>query len=269
MNQTFNIHRFALILRLDATEKGKNLLLIVALLVSSLLIMLLPITMSKEPSGFREALHYMALFGVMLFGGTFYSSYAFTQYSSPSTGIAALMLPASKTEKFLSSLLVNLVFIIPFLFFFIKLHHVTIDIANAKLRDGGYKYSYIPDEVFTYFNYCYFILHSVVFLGSIYFTKASYIKTAAFALITVLVLVFVNLTIANLFVGNPEKLVTFPMSSWKIWDSSNMYMIRDGHAKFFHIVHPAKVMYAFQAFAALVTLSFWYITYLRLKEKEI
>jgi hypothetical protein len=269
MNQTFDIHRFTLMLKLDLAEKGRNMLLLATMLIVAILLMLLPITMSKEWSGFREALHIIALFCVLLFGSTFYTSYAFTQYSSPSTGIAALLVPASKLEKFLSSLLINLVFIIPFLLFFIKLHHVTIDIANAKLPVGGMKYNFLPAEVFTYFNYCYFILHSVVFLGSIYFTKASYIKTAVFAFVTVLVVVFSNLGIANLFVGTTGKLVTFPMSGWKIWDSSNMYMIRDGHAKFFHIVHPANAMYAFQAFAALVTLCFWYISYLRLKEKEI
>jgi hypothetical protein len=269
MNQTFDIHRFALILKLDATEKGKNLLLIAALLVTALLLMLLPITMAKEPSGFREALHYIALFVVMLFGSTFYSSYAFTQYSTSSSGIASLMLPASKTEKFLSSLLTNLIFIVPFLFFFIKMHHVTIDIGNTKLPAGDFKYRYIPDEVFTYFIYCYFILQSVVFLGSIYFIKASYIKTAAFALITVIVLVFANLAFANVLAGNPERLVTFPMSGWKIWDTSNMYMIRDGHTKFYHVIHPENALHAFKAFAVLVTLSFWYITFLRLKEKEI
>lgn len=269
MNQTFDIHRFALTLKMDVAEKGKNLLLLATLLVVALLLMLLPITMSKEPSGFREALHYMALFAVMLFGSTFYSSYALTQYSAPSSCIAALMVPASRPEKFLSSLLLNLIFIIPFLFFFIKLHHVTIDIGNSKMPAGGYKYSYIADEVLVYFIYGYFILHAIVFLGSIYFTKASYMRTAAFAMAIVLIVVFGNLAIANFLVGYPEKIVAFPMTGWKIWDNSDMFMIRDGHAKFYQILHPENAVYAFRAFAAMLAVSFWYISYLRLKEKEI
>ncbi|WP_138477927.1 hypothetical protein [Dyadobacter bucti] len=269
MNQTFDIHRFALILKLDVAEKGRNLLLLAALLITSLLLMLLPITMSKEPSGLREALHYMALFMVMIFGTTFYSSYALTQYSAPSSCIAALMVPASKVEKFLSAMFLNFVFIIPFLFFFIKLHHVTIDIGNSMIPAGGYKYSYISDDVFAYFLYCYFILHAVVFLGSIFFTKASYIKTAVFVLIITLIAVFGNLAIANLITGYPEKIVAFPMTGWKIWDNSDMFMIRDGHTKFYQILHPDNAVFAFRVFAALLALSFWYIAYVRLREKEI
>jgi hypothetical protein len=269
MNQTFDIHRFVLILKLDATEKGRNLLLLASLLVISLLLMLVPITMSKEPSGFRESLHYMALFMVMAFGTTFYSSYALTQYSAPSSCIAALMVPASKTEKFLSSMLMNLVFIVPFLFFFIKLHHITIDIGNSKLPAGGYRYSHISDEVFAYFICSYFILQAVVLLGSIYFAKASYIKTAASVLIIVLIVVFGNLALADMITGYPEKIVAFPMTGWKIWDNSDMFMIRDGHAKFYEILHTDKAMYAFRIFAVLLAVSFWYVAYVRLKEKEI
>jgi hypothetical protein len=269
MNQTFDIHRFTLMLKLDLAEKGKNMLLLATLLVVSTLLMLLPITMSREPSGLREAMHYMALFMVLLFGGSFYSSNALTQYASPQTAVAALMIPASKIEKFLSSFLLNIIFIVPFLIFFVKLHHYTIDIGNSKIPAGGYKYSYIQAEPLQYFYFCYFILHAVIFLGSVYFPKASYIKTAVFVLILVLAVFGFNMAIASHFTGYPQKLVAFPMMGWKIWESDNMYMIRDGHTKYYNVLFPQTAVYLLQAFAVFAALSFWFIAYVRLKEKEI
>ncbi|WP_439555870.1 hypothetical protein, partial [Dyadobacter sp.] len=237
--------------------------------VVALLLMLLPVTMYREPSGLREALHYLALFVVLLFGGSFYSSNALTQYSSPQTCIAALMVPASKLEKYLSAFVLNIIFIVPFLLFFLKLHHYTIDIGNSKIPEGGYKYSYIQSEPLQYFYFSYFILHSIVFLGSIYFPKASYIKTATFVLILVLTLFFFNTALASHFTGYPQKVVAFPLTGWKIWEGDNVLMIRDGHIKFYNVLFPPAAIYMFQAFAAFVALSFWFIAYLRLKEKEI
>ena len=70
MNQTFNLHRFVLMMKLELVEKGKNNLMMAALLVVLLLIMLVPIALYDEPHGFREGLHYMALFMIMLFGSS-------------------------------------------------------------------------------------------------------------------------------------------------------------------------------------------------------
>jgi hypothetical protein len=269
MNQTFDIHRFALILKLDLAEKGKNMLMLATLLIVAVLMMLLPITMSREPSGLREVLHYFALFMVMLLGGSFYSSNALTQYSAPQTCIAALMIPASRFEKFLSSFLLNIIFIAPFLIFFIELHHYTIDIGNQKVPASGYRYNYIHSDALQYFCYSYFLLHSIVFFGSIYFPKASYIRTAVFLLISVVLVFFANVALVSYFTGYPQKLVTFPLTGWKIWESDNLFMIRDGQTRFYNIVFPDHVNYYLRGFAVLLAVSFWFIAYLRLKEKEI
>jgi hypothetical protein len=269
MNQTFDIHRFALMLKLDLAEKGRNMLLLSALLVAAVVLMLLPVTMSRDPTGFREALHYLALFMVLLFGGSFYSSNALTQYSSPQTCIAALMVPASKLEKYLSSFVLNIIFIVPFLIFFVQLHYYTIDIGNSKVPEGGYRYNYIQSEPLEYFYYSYFILHSIVFLGSIYFPKTSYIKTASFVLITVIAVFAINTSIASHLTGYPQKIVAFPLTGWKIWESDNMFMIRDGHTKFYHVLFPENTVALLKAFAVVVAASFWIIAYVRLKEKEI
>ncbi|MCF2498440.1 hypothetical protein [Dyadobacter chenhuakuii] len=269
MNQTFDIHRFALVLKLDLVERGKNYLLIATLLTILLLSMMLPIVTSSKPVGTYEALHYMAMFMVMLFASSFYTSNAMTHYASLPTSISSLMLPASHLEKFLSAMFFNLLFIVSFLVLYFQLHYKTIDIANAKLPSWGYKYPYIKFDLAVYFCFAYFILHSLLLLGSIYFSKRSYVKTAAFIVASVIIVFTIHLSMAHYLTHYPSKLNTLPFTSWQMWyfKDGNFTVFRGLNT--FHIQFPNNIYHAIQAFITLFILSIWYIAYLRLKEKEV
>ncbi|MCF0051545.1 hypothetical protein LXM25_15870 [Dyadobacter sp. LJ53] len=269
MNQIFNIHRFALVVKLDLVERGKNYLLIALLLTILLLSLMLPIVTSSKPSGTFEALHYMAMFMVMLFASSFYTSSAMTHYAAAPTSISNIMLPASHFEKFLSALFFNLLFVILFLVLYFQLHYRTIDIANAKLPSWGYKYPYMKVDLAVYFSFAYFMLHSIIFLGSIYFSKRSYVKTAAFTCVAVLVVFTIHFTMSNYLTHYPSKLNTLPFASWQMW-----YFNDGNFAVFlglntFYIQFPETVYRAIQGFITVFILSIWYIAYLRLKEKEV
>jgi hypothetical protein len=270
MNQTFNLHRFVLMMKLELAEKGKNYLLMAALLVVLVLIMLTPIAMYTEPSGFREALHYMALFMIMLFGSSLYTGSALTQYTTISTGMAALMVPASRVEKFLSSLVVNLLFIVPFLIFFVQLHYFTIDIANEKSLSSAHKYSYINIDNLRYFTYFYFAMHSFVFLGSIHFAKSAYIKTAIIIVVICLSGFFLHIYLANTFTSYPTKINTLPLAGWQVWtyDIQGTRVMHQ-NTRFYHVMFPDKIYMLVQLFPVFLTLAFWYAAFLKLKEKQI
>lgn len=262
MNQTFNFHRFGLMLKLDLAEKGRNYLFLAALLIVLLLLLMVPVAMSTQFSGIRESLHFIALFMVVLLGSSFFTSSIFTQYASPSTGMATLMVPASKLEKFLSAWVINLLFIIPFIEIFWQLHYRTMDIANARIPLGNYKYHYIPEQMREYFTYCYFLMHGCVFLGSIYFTKASYIKTAAITLAIFLAAGLLQIALGYQFTSYPGHLSTFPLTGWRVWYADSGYNA-------FEVSYPDSFMYAIYGFPVFILVSIWYITFLRLKEKEI
>lgn len=270
MNQTFNIHRFVLMLRLDWAEKGRNAMLMAAVLLFCMVAMMLPIALSDEYSSFREVLHYFALVMVVLFGGSLYTNTAFSQYSSPGTGIAALMIPASRLEKFLSSLLLNLAFVIPFIIFFWQFHYFIFDIANEKLPVGVNKYRYIAYDLLLYLTYSYFIIQAVVFWGSIFFRKASYIKTAAIFLGFVFVVACVNYILAARLTNTPSKLTAFPLTGWKLWYYPQSPATRPEYmAGFYHLTFPAALETAVQAFAVLLALLIWTSAYFQMKEREI
>jgi len=270
MNQTFDIHRFALMLRFDAAEKGKNYLMMAGVLVFCLLAMLLPITMTNEYSEFRRILHFMALFMIALFGSSLYTSNALSQYSSPDTGIASLMIPASRVEKFLSSLLLNLAFVLPFLLLFWQLHYRTVDHANTLLPPGANPYQYIPKDFADYTIYAYILIHAVVFCGSVYFKKFAYIKTAAIGIAFVAVLSYFNYILSMQFASRPSMLTVYPLTGWKTWFNVEDGMSRPRYmAGFYHITLSEPMLHAVQAFTVAVAVMIWLAAYYRLKEREI
>jgi hypothetical protein len=270
MNQTFNIHRFTLMLRLVWADKGKNYLLMACVLISCLLILMVPVALSDEYGNFREVLHYFALIMILLLGGSLYTSNAFSQYSASDTGIAALMLPASGIEKFFSSLLINLVFVVSFLIFFWQFHYFIIDVANENLPPTSDKYRYIPEDFMLYSTYSYLGIQSAVFLGSIYFKKSSYIKTAAVFIGFGLIMTLVNLMFATKLASNPSKIAVFPLTGWKLWYYSKDGMSRPEYvAGFYHLTFPPEMFTALQIFSVFIALMLWTCAYFQMKEREI
>lgn len=261
MNQTFSLHRFQLLVKLDLAEKGKNYLLMAGLFSGLLLLFMLPITWRKDYSEILFLLHALALFMVVMFGGSLYTTSVFSQYSSPDTGIAALMIPASRLEKYLSALLINLLFIIPFTLLFFKLHIWTIDFANDKMNPGQGKYNYLPKELLQYFISMHIIIQGSVFLGSIYFPKLSYIKTAAVLFTSAIFIGVLSWYLAKYFTSNPTNVVAFPFSAWKVWYEKS-------HTNFY-VDFPESVQPLVNFVPVLFLLSVWFIAYVRLKEKEI
>ena len=261
MNQTFNLHRFQLLIKLELIEKGKNYLLTACVFTGLMLLFMLPIAWQRDHYDILFLLHALALFMVVMFGGSLYTTSVFNQYSSSDTGIAALMIPASRLEKYLSALLINLLFIIPFSLLFFQLHYSTIDYANSKLTPGHGKYNYLPKELLQYFMSMHIIIQGSVFLGSIYFPKLSYIKTAVTLFVTAIFLGAVNWYLANSFTANPTNVVAFPFSAWKVWYEKL-------HTNYY-IDFPENVQPLVNIVPIVFLLSVWFIAYLRLKEKQI
>ncbi len=261
MNQIFNFHRFQLMLKLDVSEKGRGYLMMAGLLIVLLLLFMFPMVLTKEHSDVYIFLHGLALFMVVIFGSSLYTNQAFSQYGDPSTGISAIMIPASRLEKFLSALILNLIFTIPLMLLFQKLHITLIDHANASFPEGMLKYKPLPEDMLTFFLCLYIMIQGVIFLGSIYFKKLSYIKTAITFFITYMLVTAINLWEANHFTSYPSKLVTFPFSSWRV----SYYSLNKNYL----IGFPPDYQYVVYAFPVFLLLAMWFIAYIRLKEKQI
>ena len=258
MNQLFNFRRFGLLLKLHFVQNGKIQLLSAGLIVGLMLVLMIPMLASKAYSSTAEVLHILAFFLCVLLGGSLFTNSIFNQYGNPGSGIPVIMVPASQLEKFLVNLLVSFIFISFFIILFWQLHFNIIDLANETISTNGRKYFYTPEGPRTFFNYCYFIIYGVIFLGSIYFPKNTYVKSAGALLVISLLAFFLHYSLASYFTSYPSFLWTLPFSAWRL-----------NNQKEIKVDFPEPIDDVVRAFLIILILSLCYIAYVRLKEKQI
>ncbi|TDE16407.1 hypothetical protein [Dyadobacter psychrotolerans] len=266
MNQTFDLQRFTILLKLNFVEKGRNYMLTSGLFIGLLFILLVPTALSDEFLPYGAVLHFMALPLVVLLGGSVFTSSMFSQYTSPSTGIAATLVPGSILEKFLTALVVYLCFSVLLLGMFLALHYFTIDLGNSRLPENGNKYQYIPKPMLWYFACIYIISQGAFFLGSIYFSKFSYLKTAGILFLTFVLTIVLSSWLTSRLVDASVNSV--PFVPWQVSAAiTKVPPIKLLRARYI-VYFPEMVQYMIYALPVLVMLGLWYISFLRLKEKE-
>jgi hypothetical protein len=261
MNQTFSFPRFWMQLRWELATKGQSYLLTAAPLLVFMLLMMLPMAFATKYNDNLASLHYAAFFLPVLLGGSLYTNQAFSQYSSRDSGMEALMVPASRFEKLLSALLMNIIFWLPLLLLFLFLHNWCIDIANSKIPAGNQKYMEIKKDILEPLLLFFILFQGFVFLGSLYFTNSSFIKTLVVFIVLLFGIVYLNLWFAEYLTSIHGRLGTIPFSSWRIM-SENI-------PNYHEIKHSQLIQEVTSWLPLPFLLALWYITYVRLGEKEI
>ncbi len=270
MNNTFNIQRFGLLLKRQWLEFGKIYLisLVVALgvIIAFYGLSLWPQLKGLEVPrwrnlGFRDPL--FIIFG-FIFISIIASSY-FAHLGQKPKAVIDLMIPASAFEKFLAGVFFTgilatasylLIFYLTDLVFIAKLQS-TFKGVTYKEDDGTivsvtenirYFYNANRSNLFLPFYLVPFFVTSIFLLGSIYFNKFHYIKTAISVMIfSGIWSLIIFKSSKALFEGkiliNPERMNT------------NMSRSTGELLGFILLL--------------VLTLIFWSITYIRLKEKEV
>lgn len=105
MNNTFNLKRFAMILKKDAQDlSGKYIKLLLIVTITFLVIFFLSLLGNIESFKEYNSIRYAAAF-VFIWGGTILAPFQlYKHYNNRMHGTAYFMLPASQTEKWLSML---------------------------------------------------------------------------------------------------------------------------------------------------------------------
>lgn len=260
MNNTFNIQRFGLLLKRQWLEFGRIYLITLAVAIGVIITFygfatwgvveesrpFYPGTLS-----FREPL--FLIFG-FLFITVIASSY-FAHLGQKPRAIIDLMIPASTFEKFLTSILfTSLLSTVSFLLIFWVTDFIFISkikaISEGYSKDAVYFFTINkPKEFTSIFLLIPFFVTSIFLLGSIYFNKFHYIKTAICIMIFSGVWTWIMVkTGQGLFEGKVliHRGGVMKMDNPEVW---------------------AEVA----AFALMLFLTsiFWVITYVRLKEKEV
>lgn len=264
MNQTFEIRRFSLLLKLHLHEHLKSYLLGTGVLFGVWLIVLLP--NAAKISGFYESVYknHGTLFGVLSTGaGAWFASESFRMVSTPVRGIPFLTLPASQLEKFLVALLMLLLFIPVFLGVFYTAEGICFSIINARLPQGSPRYELLDllgPHMDPYMRYLALATLAFFLLGSIYFPKLPFVKTGVIAFcLFFLVTVGLNEFLIRQFFPGHELYGGTPFRDVHFIQNRRWYQLDlEGYPDL--IVRTLLVL----ALPALVS-----IAYVRFKEKEL
>jgi len=256
MNNTFNLHRFNLLLKRQWLEFGKifliTLLVATGVIVAFYGLTLLPlekIDYIPRRLSFREPLFF--IFG-FLFISIIASSY-FAHLGQKSKAIIDLLIPASTFEKFLAGFFfTSILSVCAFLLIFTVTDWAFVSYMKSYFKTAN---SIELAEVRTFFDknninsfaplyLAPFVVTSIFLLGSVYFNRFHYIKTAICVMI---------------FSGAWTYIV---MNTVETLLSGKTSINRNNHGK-------SEMEWMLFAVIAVFTLIVFYITYVRLKEKEV
>jgi len=277
MNNTFNIKRFGFVFRKDMIENLKRYLLLFLTLLG---IMAIAVTFNSwvfYSNNYSADIHLYANYDslimqsfMFLAAGVWFASTFSTPMNSKLKRISFLTFPASNLEKFLTRwIVITIGFIIAFFtaMWIADALRVTIcsyvypeiDIKYldlSKLVYPGKDYSLrgymVPKSVFILLLCLYFLLQSIFLLGSTFWEKLSFIKTfTACTVICTAIFYICRLTII-LFYGNLDVFGNM-MRSFEWLDTMT----------------EEKVSLIAASIMAVFTVTFWVVSYFRLKESEI
>ncbi|MBC6111714.1 hypothetical protein ACFOG5_14630 [Pedobacter fastidiosus] len=272
MNNTFNMNRFGLLLRRQWLDFGKIYLISLAVVLGIIVGFYgynIPSPLKNNNFDYDGNLDMRFRYPLLLMLGFIFISIVASSYfnilGQKSRAILELMTPASVLEKFLVGVFYTgiislfsylLIFYIADLGFSKYLNSELAMFGNSSPKGGSIKevetisFQIFHDE--NYRSYCSyffaipFLITSIFLLGSIYFNRFHFIKTA------LSVMVFTGM--ASYVVFKVSEQLTKNMTSINHTLESN---------------EKENVLLILLAVTSLLTLIFWLITYVRLKEKEV
>lgn len=215
------------------------------------------------------------------FTGCLFASLLFSELSSRKQALPWLSLPASHLEKLVVALLFGVLgFFVAYTIIFYLVDIPMVHWANSILRrhprywPGSFNripptlvYNFftaagspIPERDFRLFSAGYFAVQSAFILGSVYFTRYSFFKT-----VLVVVLFMLGVVVLQRFLIQPML-----PESWQ-------FEIFRWSERFDEVERPIKEVRLSPAFETTVTLLaqfavppfLWFVTWIRLKEKEV
>ena len=250
-------------------NKKAYVLLFLASGASLTLLMGVHLTFSN-PYLFEETAQVMYYFAGLILWGCLSASLLFSDLGSKSKAINYLLLPASSLEKLVCTVFFGIVvYFIGYTLIFYAVDFTMVSLANKKFNTSWpiinlfainqYKSKLFEDGHTNYFFYTHFGLQSFFLLGSIYFPKYGFFKTAiALVLIWVFMIFYLVVFMKNV---SPRGLFYDGTSFLEVFDPS-------GKNKIVHL--PVGLMGTLKFFFKYaVAVWFWVVAYYRLKEKEV
>jgi hypothetical protein len=256
MNNIFNLSRFGKLFIKHTVEHYKSYLMSLTVLIGvmilggSFLVYMIEVPIDK---GFQSAIFVM----ILLLAGTIFTSTIFVNIGDKKKAIASLTLPASHFEKYLVAWLYSYVLFI--IIYTICFYLVALFAVNIKHFPGH------PIEMINVFEkpliemfLLYAFLHSVAFLGAIFFEKLHFIKTVFLFFIFLAILISFNRVLLGILLAR-EVEVTVPFGNLRFTENNHITDIYITQQQYSYLL----------IFITALALIFWVAAYYRLKEKQV
>jgi len=272
MNNTFNTTRFCLLVKRQWLEYRKVYLSSVAILFGSLFLLYAYSILMDNQFKFGEMTqNQLIAFSRLNFRNmiltitsvvflSFFAGQYFNRYGKAASAIQELTLPVSVLEKTIVALLAAVLLgIVTYAITYLAVDAIFVSglrkfYDNTLLKElrmdkedyGGFRYvgQQMGYKEYTVFATLGFTLSSIFLLGSIYFKRLSYLKTAFVTVLLVMSIAIIPRTIAGL------------------WYQDQVSVTDYAH-------QPTIPTTVFTVLTLLMILSIWAATYYRLKEKEV
>ncbi|GGA94050.1 hypothetical protein [Puia dinghuensis] len=279
-NQFFSFSRWSLLVGKHWVEHRRGYILSL-LAIAGLLAVFFTFIILMQGYATLVIAQFFAFFGGLYFAGCLFSSLLFADLSTKKEALPWLSLPASQFEKLLCALLFSVVFF--FIAYTVVFYCVDIPMvhwANNALRHHPQNWpntnqpipflsvynvftavgAPIPEANHHLFLYSYFTAQAVALLGSVYYTRYAFIKTVIVGVLFLIAFVlFENTVITPMLPRNWNNDVFR-------WDQMKYIMEPPQN----EVRLPAGVE---QMLITLIQFGlppfFWFITYHRLKEKQV
>jgi len=260
MNNTFDLQRFLKLLSKQTKENYKTYLL--ALAVMAGILSLLMGTVVYGNHGRLEVRVQSAFFiNFLLFSGAIFTSMVFADLGDKKKAIPFLTLPVSNFERFLVGWVYSFViFQVVFTLAFYLIDFILITIGNADplIKNSLLGFSTDNTELAISFM-VYTAIHAIAFLGSVYFERLHFIKTAFVFFIFVIAIVLINQPFTEMLFDDMEGVKGVPFIGVNIRTNHQAFMLNPDRT--------ANTITGVMAVA--VTILLWTAAFFKLKEKQV
>ena len=264
MSSTFSLSRLGKLITKQFFENSR-LYLFSVLALFGLLALVFTFWISAAGPNYHEEQTYMIFVFGLFISGSIFASMSFNMLGSKDKGIYWLSIPATHLEKLICTIFyTTLVFTLAYCMCFFVVKSIALYFLTAFIeKHPGNSYSEIQDYEqgfaagIKYFLYLYFAVQSLYLLGSVYFSRYSFVITTVVGSAIIFAVVYYIIQIQQSMQGN-WSLVTLRKYDAAMKDSYMLYSISPTIRDI--------LKYTFQLAWAPV---FWVVTWFRLREKEL
>jgi len=259
MKNQFSLKRFGMLFQKHTSENYKSYLLSAGVLtgIMFLIMSFATYTVLGRPMNPDQQ---MLMFVLFLFAaGTIFTSTIFASLGDKRKAIALLTLPATHLEKYLVSWFYSfVVFLIVYTGIFYLVNTSVLHLFKQAEEEIRLYNIFADQERFFEFFFAITFLHSLAFLGSVWFEKVQFIKTAFSFLLFILILQLLNYQILEWLLGQDLEFATL---------FGNVAFRQNNEMTFIKISE--KQEYLRDLMLLVLGFILWASTYFRLKEKQV